>query len=60
MSFLRARQQTSRDFTPFHNALHMLVIVLSDMTAGTMSFSEIMGVNRMPQFEEFVSFLGEN
>lgn len=35
----------------------MIVMCLSDLTAGTITFSDVLGVNRQPNFNEFVIFL---
>ena len=33
-------------FALFKNLIHLLVIVLEDLTAGTITFSDVIGVNR--------------
>ena len=45
------------EFDFFKKLIHLLVMMLSDLTAGTIIFSEVVGVNRQPNFEEFVCFL---
>ena len=57
MSLLRNMQVAGKDYNLFRNVIHVLTIVLQDLQAGTMSFSDVLGVNRMPSFEEFVRFL---
>ena len=42
---------------PFYDLLHLLVIVLSDWSAGTMLLSDVLGINRKPSFEDFKLFL---
>lgn len=37
--------------------MHLLVICLTDLSAGTMHLSDVVGINRQPNFQEFVSFL---
>jgi hypothetical protein len=42
---------------PFYDLVHLLVIVLSDLSAGTMLLSDVLGINRKPSFEDFKLFL---
>lgn len=42
---------------PFYDLVHLLVIVLSDLSAGTMLLSDVLGINRKPTFEDFKLFL---
>ena len=35
----------------------MLAICVGDLSAGTMSFSDVLGVNRQPSYREFCQFL---
>lgn len=59
MSLLRMlpRLGDSEDFDFFKKIMHLLAICLSDLSAGTMHFSDVLGINRQPNFKEFVSFL---
>ena len=57
MSFIRRRTPPSGQSGPFHNVLHLLVVMLSDLNAGPIEFQDVLGVRRQPKFEEFVSFL---
>jgi len=43
--------------SPFYDLIHLLVIILSDLSAGTMRLSDVLGINRKPNFGEFVIFL---
>lgn len=42
---------------PFYDLVHLLVIVLSDLSAGTMLLSDVLGINRKPSFDDFKLFL---
>ena len=57
MSLIRTMQPAGSDFALFKNVLHLLVICLSDLTAGTIQFSDVIGINRQPSFKEFMLFL---
>jgi len=57
MSLLKTMQPAGSEFNLFRNVIHMLVICLQDLQAGTMAFSDVLGINRQPSFEEFVLFL---
>ena len=46
-----------RSRSPFYDLVHLLVIVLSDMNAGTMRLSDVLGISRKPCFDEFVLYL---
>jgi hypothetical protein len=46
----------SRD-GPFYDLVHILVIVLGDLSAGTMLLSDVLGISRKPTFAEFKLFL---
>ena len=57
MSLIRTMQPAGNDFTLFKQVIHLLVICLSDLSAGTMQFSDVAGINRQPSFKEFTQFL---
>ena len=57
MSLIREIQTHGREFDFYKNVIHLLVICLSDLNAGTMKFSDVLGINREPNFNEFVRFL---
>ena len=57
MSLIRTMQTHGQEFDFFKNVIHLLVICLSDLNAGTMYFSDVLGINRQPNFNEFVQFL---
>ena len=42
---------------PFVDLIHVLVIVLSDLSAGTMHLSDVLGLGRKPDFNDFKLFL---
>ena len=44
-------------FALFKNVIHLLCMVLQDLSAGTIAFSDVLGINRKPNFREFVIFL---
>ena len=46
MSLIRTMQPAGSDFNLFKNVLHLLVICLSDLNAGTIQFSDVIGINR--------------
>ena len=50
-------QPAGNDFALFKQVIHLLVICLSDLSAGTMQFSDVAGINRQPSFKEFTQFL---
>ena len=50
-------QPVGSEFNLFKNVIHLLAICLQDVEAGTMTFSDVLGINRQPDFTEFVSFL---
>jgi hypothetical protein len=41
----------------FYEMIHLLVIILSDLSAGTMRLSDMLGINRKPNFDDFVLYL---
>ena len=47
----------SSEFDFFKKLIHLLVMMLGDLTAGTILFSDVVGVTRQPNYEEFVIFL---
>ena len=49
--------QESEELDHYKNVLHLLVICVSELSAGTMLFQDVLGVNRLPSFNEFVSFV---
>ena len=58
MSFLKSREPSKRhQQDPFFYVVHYLVMVLSEVTAGTIEFQEVLGVNREPNYSEFKNFL---
>ena len=57
MSLLRTINLRGNQFEFFRKLIHMLVMMLGDLQAGTILFSDVVGVNRLPNFEEFVIFL---
>lgn len=57
MSLIRTMQPVGSEFNLFKNVIHLLAICLQDVEAGTMTFSDVLGINRQPDFTEFVSFL---
>ena len=57
MSLMRTIQMHGSEFDFFKKLIHLLVMMLGDLTAGTILFSDVVGVNRQPNFEEFVIFL---
>jgi len=46
-----------QEFSLLKHMIHLLVICLSDLSAGTMQFSDVAGINRQPSFKEFTLFL---
>ncbi len=42
---------------PFFLMLHVLQTLLSELPAGTLKFNQVLGVNKEPNFKEFVNFL---
>ena len=44
-------------FALFKSVIHLICMVLQDVNAGTISFSDVLGINRQPSFDEFVIFL---
>ncbi len=54
MSLIRTMQPAGKEFALFKNVIHLLVICLTDLNAGTINFSDVLGINRQPNFREFV------
>ena len=46
MSLIRTMQSAGKEFALFKNVIHLLVICLSDLNAGTIDFSDVLGINR--------------
>jgi len=57
MGFIRSKSPVESESGPFYDIIHLLVIVLSDLSAGTMQFQDVLGISRKPVFEEFQLFL---
>jgi hypothetical protein len=57
MGFIKNKAPTENENGPFYDVIHLLVIVLSDLSAGTMLLSDVLGINRKPSFEDFQLFL---
>ena len=57
MGFIKDKAPTESENGPFYDVIHLLVIVLSDLSAGTMLLSDVLGINRKPSFEDFQLFL---
>ena len=53
----RSKAQSEIEQGPFYDLVHVLVIVLSDLSAGTMLMSDVLGINRKPSFADFKLFL---
>ena len=49
-------QPAGKEFALFKNVIHLLVICLTDLNAGTINFSDVLGINRQPNFREFAQF----
>ena len=56
MSFLKAKEPKKKDKRFFY-VVHYLVMVLSELTAGTIQFQDVLGITRTPNFAEFKAFL---
>ena len=41
----------------YRKVLHLLVICISEVSAGTMLFQDVLGINRLPNYREFTAFL---
>lgn len=50
-------QPNGKEFDLLKHLVHLLVICLSDLSAGTIQFSDVAGINRQPSFKEFMLFL---
>jgi hypothetical protein len=48
---------TAHESGPFYDVIHLLVIILSDLSAGTMLLSDVLGINRKTSFADFQLFL---
>ena len=48
---------TDQGSQAFRSLIHVLVMCLQDLQAGTMSMSDVVGINRQPSFSEFQNFL---
>ena len=48
---------TAHESGPFYDVIHLLVIILSDLSAGTMILSDVLGINRKTSFADFQLFL---
>ena len=48
MSFLRKRELKGSGNEAIHNVVHLIVMVVSELKAGTIQMSEVLGVNRQP------------
>ena len=57
ISFIQQRETIASDSGPFFTILHLLRIVLSDLSAGTMMMHDVLALTRKPEFKEFVTFL---
>ena len=57
MRLIKNMRTEGSGFDFLKDAMHLIVICLSDLNAGTLQFSDVLGVNRLPSFEEFVLFL---
>jgi hypothetical protein len=57
MGFIKDKAPTESENGPFYDVIHLLVIVLSDLSAGTMLLSDVLGINRKPSFEDFQLYL---
>ena len=57
MSLIHTIPVVGKEFDLFKNVIHLLAICLQDLQAGTMTFSDVLGINRQPSFAEFVNFL---
>ena len=57
MGFIKDKAPTESENGPFYDVIHLLVIVLSDLSAGTMLLSDVLGINRKTSFSDFQLFL---
>lgn len=57
LSHINSLETLGSDGTLFKNIIHLLIICVGDLTAGTMTGIDVFGVNRQPNFQEFVAFL---
>lgn len=57
MGFIKAKSPITGEKGPFYDIIHLLVIILSDLGAGTMLLSDVLGINRKPSFADFQLFL---
>ena len=57
MGLFATLRELDIEYVQFRNVFHLIVILLGDLQAGTMTFSDVLGVNRQPNFREFCQFL---
>ena len=58
LSFIQKRESlTSESESDFYTLLHVLQILLCELTAGTLVMKEVLGINRAPKFQYFQVFL---
>ena len=57
LSQIQSLEALGSEGTLFKNIIHLLIICVGDLTAGTMTGIDVFGVNRQPNFQEFVAFL---
>lgn len=57
MGISRKSVRTKLNSGPFYDLIHVLVIVLADLSAGTMLLSDVLGISRKPDFADFKLFL---
>lgn len=57
ISFIKQRESIASDSGPFFTILHLIRIILTDLSAGTMMMHDVLGITRYPAFKEFVTFL---
>jgi len=57
MGYKRMSRSEKTERGAFYEMIHLLVIILSDLSAGTMRLSDMLGINRKPNFDDFVLYL---
>lgn len=57
MSLFGPRTLSAPEYAQYRTVLHLIAICVGDLSAGTMSFSDVLGINRQPNYREFCQFL---
>lgn len=57
ISFIKKSEQQIVSHNQFYTLIHCLMIMLSELEAGTFSLRDCLGITRPPSFKEFVTFL---